>query len=468
MMVGPLSFPARLARQIENGFRLPVWVLGVALGLRLLLAPLNHTWDSQTWVNVMAQLGGEPDPLRALTLPYESMRRMSDVVRGGGQAQYYEGWAYPPGMLYLWWPLARTWDSVAGPLPETYAGPGVFTARPLPILLSILMKIPVIAADFVVAALLARWTSEAVARWYLLNPYVLLVGLWTFDSVSVAFLLGGLWAAQNRRWTLAGALLGGGALVKFTPAFLAPAVGLWALQQGRAATGNAIRLALGGAVVVALLCWPVWEGLRYVVEFHAARPGGGMSWQNVLSAFAWNDPVRNLGLERSFLFPAWSALLFPLALLVACLASWLRRLDLFEGTLVLALTFLAASKLVNEVYPLTALALAVIVVFRRPSPSLRWLVHLLWVMPLVFAMVNVPIWGFLLPPAEALGLVSLDDLRQFRVGYVLTYQHLSAAFVVVGVVFQAVCAWGVWLVLRGRSTSPEGASATGTGVRAGA
>src|SRR5438552_11941545 len=98
-------------------------------------------------MNVMAELGREPNPVAALNLPYESMREMSDVARGSSQAQYYEAWAYPPAMLYVWWPIARLWNVAAGPLDERYAAQGVFTARPVPPVLSILMKLPNIAAD---------------------------------------------------------------------------------------------------------------------------------------------------------------------------------------------------------------------------------------------------------------------------------------------------------------------------------
>ena len=207
--------------------------LAVGLILRVAVSPLQHTWDSQTWWNVAGELGRESNLLHAVAAPYEHMRQLSALAHGSGFSNYYEYWAYPPGMLLLWWPAARAWFMLAGPLPEHFAGPDTFTAMPIPLLLSLGMKAPVIIADLIAAVLLARLASGSAARWYYLNPYVLLIGGWTFDPVMLALLLGGVLAANHQRWLLAGLLLGLGAVVKFVPALLVPVVMLYAWRVAR-------------------------------------------------------------------------------------------------------------------------------------------------------------------------------------------------------------------------------------------
>ncbi|MDE3078332.1 MAG: hypothetical protein KGJ86_23150, partial [Chloroflexota bacterium] len=143
-------------RRLLAKFGLTWRLLLLAVGLRILLSPLQHTWDSQTWWDVLAQLGSSPNPLHAVGLPYEGMRQLSDLAAGTGREPHYEYWAYPPGMLLLWWPLARLWTLLAGPMVPQFALPDTFTAVPIPFALSLAMKAPAIVADMAVALMLAR------------------------------------------------------------------------------------------------------------------------------------------------------------------------------------------------------------------------------------------------------------------------------------------------------------------------
>ena len=378
----------------------PLWRwLALGLILRIALSPLQHTWDSQTWWNVASELGREPNLLNAVAAPYEHMRQLSALAHGSGFSSYYEYWAYPPGMLLLWWPVARAWFVLAGPLAERFAGPDTFTAMPIPFFLSLGMKAPIILADLVTAVLLGRLANASAAKWYLLNPYVLLVGAWTFDPVMVALLLAAILAAQNQRWALAGTLLGLGAAIKFVPALLVPVVMLYAWRVpnwsslrssvSRAGAGPVSSLrgailagagpgsplraaALAGACSVAVfgaVCAPWRDGVLYVLQFHAARVGGGMSWQAVWSAFTWIDTFADLSAVRLFLSAQIGTLTLTGCLLIAFWLAWLRGLDLLRTSLVVLLAYLAGSKLVNEAYPLAALALALAVIATRCGPS---------------------------------------------------------------------------------------------------
>ncbi|MBI2756915.1 MAG: hypothetical protein HYX52_09430 [Chloroflexi bacterium] len=426
------------------------WLL-LALAVRMLVSPLQHTWDSQTWWNVAAELGGESDPWRAVAAPFETMRRLSDLARGSGQREYYEYWAYPPGMLLVWWPIARLWAVLADPLVPQFAAPDVFTARPVPFLLALGMKTPVIIGDLVAGVLMARLTgNERVGRWYLFNPYVLLVGLWTFDGVMVALLLAGLALAERGRWAASGVALGLGASVKFVPALLVPAVALWAVRATPGWMRAATLTSLASAAAFLAVSGPWLDGLRYVLEFHAARVGGGMAWQAIWGALAWIDPFADLAPVYLYLSAQIGTLTLTGMLVLTAWVAWWRRLDLLDTSLALLLAYLAGSKLVNEAYALPAVALAAIAVARRPSPDKAVLLLGLWVLPLAFTAVSVPAWGFLLAPAVTLGWVDIVDARAFHAGYVLTYQYLAPLLALAGVLFQGFCVWGIWRIARRR------------------
>jgi hypothetical protein len=117
-------------------------------------------------------------------------------------------------------------------------------------------------------------------------------------------------------------------------------------------------------------------------------------------------------------------------------------------SLVMLLAYLAGSKLVNEVYALPAVALAAVVLGTSQSTSMERLLVFLWLTPLLFALVNVPAWGFVVAPAELLGLADSRAVRLFDAGYVLTYQSLAPVLAVVGAAFQVGCLVGAWSLVR--------------------
>ncbi|MBV9134183.1 MAG: hypothetical protein JO318_15880 [Chloroflexi bacterium] len=465
----------------------PIWrwiALGIAL--RVLLSPLQHTWDSQTWWNVASELGNQSSLVAAVAAPYERMRELSTLAHGSGFQQFYEYWAYPPAMLLAWRPVARAYVLLGGaPLVERFAGPDTFTALPLPVVLSLGMKIPSIIADACTALLLRRLAGTAVAKWYFFNPYVLLIGAWTFDPVMVAFLLGGVFAASHRRWWLSGILLGLGAAVKFVPALLVPVVMLQAWRLGNRPLRTAAGAGCAAALAFLCVCAPWWQGVLYVLQFHATRVGGGMSWQSIWGAIAWIDPFADLASVHLYLSAQVGALTLSGCVLLAYWLITLRHLDLVQSSLVVILAYLAGSKLVNEAYPLPALALAVVVAvgvprgdaarsalgvspensshasivdrvarangdFFRPFRQ-SMLVRFLWLTPLAFAALNVPLWGFGVAPAEALGWIDLEAARLYHAAYLLTYQYLSLVLTLMGTGFQIGCVVAAWRLLRPRA-----------------
>jgi len=429
-------------------------LLLIGLAVRIVLSPLHHTWDSQTWWNAVAQIGAEPNPIHAIQVPFDSARQMTDLASGSNQAPYFEYWAYPPGMLMLWWPLARLWTLTHGIMPQHFAAPDTFTAAAIPPLLSLGLKLPIIAGDLACAVLLAILGGATIGRKYVLNPYVLLACLWTFDPLMLAFLLAGVLMAERGRWGWAGALLGIGGGVKFVPMLLVPVVALQAIRSSERPLRAAMLAVAGAVATFGVMCGPWWRGVADVLAFHGGREGGGMSWQAVWSAVYWLDPLRDLEPIRLSLSPQLGALTLGTALLVTLWLAWLRGLDLLEMSLAIMLAYIAGSKLVNEVYALPAMALAMIVFQRRRQFGGQAISTLLWLLPLCFAAVNVPLWGFVLTPAEALGWISLAAAQQFHDGYVYTYQALAPALTVFGALFQLTCAAAIGVLLFGKRGAP--------------
>lgn len=418
-----------------------------ALLIRLLLLPLSHTWDAQTWINTFAGLAANANPLDAVRQPYESMRALSLLTQASGrQGAYYEGWAYPPGMLYLYWPLATLYGALGGTFGVVFPAQPAFIAPAVPLALQLAVRLPVLAADLASLWLLRALGVRFRGLWlYAFNPLVLLVGVWTFDSVAVLCLLLGVWLAERQRWLLAGSVLGLGAAVKFLPALGLPVLVIAVLRQPLpAGTRACLALATTGAAALTfgLLVSPVWDGLVYVVQFHASRFGGGLSWGQLWATWAQADTARGMDWAPPWQLYAsqWlGSLLLPLSLLLGTLALGVRALPLPAGMLVMLLAFFAGSKLVNEPYALSAVALATVHRSRLDGArSFAGVYALLWVLPFAYAMLNTPAWSFLLSgyqilaPGSAPGIgIWTDAYRQVRAlpTAAIPFALLATAFV---------------------------------------
>jgi hypothetical protein len=243
-------------------------------------------------------------------------------------------------------------------------------------------------------------------------------------------------------------LLGLGGAIKFVPLLFVPLVGLWAVRHSSRPLRSALTITLGALLAFGGVCAVWWEDVVYVIDFHAARPGGGMSWQGIWGTLAMNDPFLDLAPVFLYLSAALGALTLSGALLLATAWVWHRRLELLPAALVLALAYLAGSKLVNEVYALPAVALASAVWARGGPGWIRALRNgLAWV-PVAFAAVNVPAWGFLVSAGLVLGWLQLEQAREFHTAYVLTYRELAPVLTLVGLAFQMSCAWAAWRLGR--------------------
>ncbi|MDE3078333.1 MAG: hypothetical protein KGJ86_23155, partial [Chloroflexota bacterium] len=135
--------PARFKAQ-----RRLLLLIAAAVAARLVILPLTHTWDGQTWVNVFAQLSAPGSLPEALRRPYETTRELSLLSQAAGhQSDFYESWAYPPLMLYVYWPLANLYAALGGQLRAVFPVQPAFYSPSIPIQLLALIRLPNLLAD---------------------------------------------------------------------------------------------------------------------------------------------------------------------------------------------------------------------------------------------------------------------------------------------------------------------------------
>lgn len=379
--------PLAYARRHRRGV---VWVIaGVALALRLLLLPLGHPWDITTMYNTFVDLGHNHSP-------YATMRDMTDLARAAMWRVWYEYYAYPPGPIYLYYPLSQVFHWLHPSATYFFPVPGSFAMPRLPWDFYLLYKAPIWAADFAIAAVLARLTGTVRAwRDYLLNPYVLLIsGAWTFDAVMVLGLVLGVYWLQRGRLGWAGAALAVGTLVKFIPVFIVPTCALYLIKRRRHPREVARFLGIYVAVCLAL-CAPFARGTLYILGFQGARYGGGMNFQVYWTLWrlhpAWVNTMPVLFAAGAFGTPA-----LILALLLAYWYVAVTDMPLSRMVVVTLLAYLIGTKLVNEQYAL-ALFPFTLIEARRLGGAWRWLHRGFWLVALTFAIMHVPVDHFLWP-----------------------------------------------------------------------
>jgi hypothetical protein len=366
-----------------------LWTIGLlGLALRIILLPIGHWWDLTVDYNTFIDLARNVSP-------YTTMQYLSHIAYASQWDYNYEYYAYPPVPLYIYYPLAHiyAWLHPAAtyyiPVSGTYAMPD------LSFDFFLLLKFPIWIADFLIAALIARMSGTIRGfRDYLLNPYVLLVsGAWTFDAIGVLGLVLAVYYVQKGKMVPSGLALAFGTMVKFIPAVAAPAIVLYLIKKKRPVREIVLYLAAYGIGCVILL-GPFWSGLLYVVNFHGNRVPGGMTWIMFwrLSTFF---PARTNLDPLSLAIGAFGTPALVIALLLAYLYAFQSsRMGLNRMILVSLLAFLIGSKLVNEQYALVVFPFAFLEA-RRVGGAWRWLARLLWIVPLLFAIVRVEIDRFL-------------------------------------------------------------------------
>lgn len=405
-------------------------LIGAALAMRLLLSPLGHPWDAHAWHNLLVELGHGQSP-------YDSGRSLSLLARASGHDAYNQHFTYPPGLLYLYYPLGKLYASLHPRDTVHFAPYGAVRAAPVPWDLQVLFKAPVWLADFGIAFLLLRMADRQASRRYLLNPYVVFVsGVWFFDAIMVFFLLLGVYLFRQGHVALSGAALALGALIKYVPVVAVPVL-LIALIRDRRPPREAIALVGAFALTCVLMLAPFWEGFVFTAGFQASRVASGLSWSSVWFFLATWYPQTQAFSQMYLLSGEVQNWLLPVALLLAYLELWRRRRSVEQGVLLALLAYLVAAKVVSEVHILVIMPLVLLALGQRETANTRILFQLLWSVPLAWALVFVPMSSFLLPfigsidPSLATGLVEIVNLYP--------YHELAPLMVLTGAAYSLLC-----------------------------
>lgn len=452
------------ARQVDGApagprrIRLMWQIAVIALALRVVLLPLGHPWDITTFYNMFVDVGHGRSP-------YDTMRYLNAVGHSAlwGHDGGYEGYAYPPALIYLYWPLAHLFVWLHPTLTNHIPIEGLFAVPTMPWDFYLWLKLPFWLGDLAIAAILWRMTGSARSyRDYLLNPYVLLIsGCWTFDSIMVACLLAGVYWLERGHTTRSALALALGTMVKFVPGFIVPTCLVYMIQRRRP-----WREVLGFAGVYAIACTtmalPNLSGLLYVVGFQGSRAGQGLHAEMIFAVME--------SLARG---PDWYAVnvvisSFSTALLAVAMPlvyGYLmrRQIPLHRMVLITLLVYLLTTKVVNEQYILATLPfsfLALHAASKERTPGWRTLHVLLWLTPLIFAAFNVPLDRFLLPLYHTLfgaqaSLVTKDGNTGFS-GAPLPWNDKVVRSLVLDALaiwFMALIAWAL-VVLAGRQPLP--------------
>jgi glycosyltransferase involved in cell wall biosynthesis len=424
-----------------------LWTIGLlALALRLILLPLGHWWDLTVDYNVFIDLAHNHSP-------YETMRYLSHIAQAAGWDTNYEYYAYPPAPLYIYYPLARLFALLHPHATYYFPVSGSFAMPRLPLDFYFLYKLPIWAADFLLAALLARMSGTIRGfRDYLLNPYILLVSTWTFDSIMALGLVLGVYYLQRGKFARSGLALAFGTMVKFIPAIAVPTFALYLVKKKRRPGEIALFLGAYLAACVVLL-GPFAQGVGDVLAFHGARPGGGMNWEMywrlwvLFPSGTRLDPIANA-------IGAFGTPMLIIALLLAYWYTFTSPMRFNRMIIVTLLAFFLGSKLVNEQYALVLFPFAFIEA-RQVGGAWRWFARLFWIVPLAYAIMRVPIdrffWLFYHtvfgPRADA---IAVTHLTGFESPFI-PWQNLTLdqiAVLLLGLAFYALSAVAILWPVR--------------------
>ncbi len=194
-------------------------------------------------------------------------------------------WIYISSLMYLLWkatPFREGWLCDLGTNPTVY----LYVNYPL----ILVLKLPIIFADLVIAWLLLQLVSQlkseelgwAAAALWLFNPFVIIAGsVWgAFDAVAVAFsLLACYWVLRDRT-TVSAILYGLSVAVKHNTSLLLPVLAVFVgLRRG---WRESLRYVLVAGAVATSLCIPylLWNLQAFVSAFspESMPPFGEFCW----------------------------------------------------------------------------------------------------------------------------------------------------------------------------------------------
>ncbi|MGH2361255.1 MAG: hypothetical protein ACRDGM_12045 [bacterium] len=439
---------------------MPRWIV-IGLLIRLVLMPLHHPWDLQTWYNMFVDLAHNHSPyatFHELTASYradQGLLEMHETPSAAAQETFYAYYAYPPLLMILYYPLAKL-AQLFVPLYYQFTMHGPAAQVIVPPLFHVFFKPPLFLAEVGIALLLWRMAGERAARLFFLNPLVIIVSAtWTVEALMAFPAILSMYLLRKERYAASAIALAAGALIKFLPAVLLPAALLYLWHRGVSRRTIAVYAITFLAVCAAVVA-PFWAGFREVLLFQTVRTGANMSLHLLL--YPLNQFTR---LDMRLLSYVVSPLVglitqtAALALVYAYLAR--RRRTLSQAFVITLVAYFLGSKVVNEPYPYLFVPLLALEIGEHPSEAKEIVLKLLYALPLAFAFVNVPIVYIAAPLYRYFWRGSYPVSFEWARAFPLT-EH-SILLVILALAFIAASIYTVRVMMREETHDPVPAAA---------
>lgn len=397
-----------------------------ALALRYALMAFNHVWDITTFYNMFVNLATG-------TNPYDEFVRLTHESRASTSfwSRWYPYYAYPPGLIYLYTPIANLWaDLTSARIATEYLPLGAVSYPPRGVLdpwFLFLFKTPIFLADLAIGALLVRMADLRIAALYLFNPLVVLISaMWMFDAIPLFFLLLGVYFVDRGHPVPAGAAIAVGTVFKFFPAFVAPAIVLYYLRREEWAF---LSFGLSLVVVLGALMAPFVPDLLPTLSYHGSRSGGGMTLHSLIYLYSTLSDGSVLWLQ-TLLSPRIGSLTLVggMAITYVLIHRW--QLTLYSSVVVALAGFFLSTKLVNEQYAMWIIPAMLLLIADHPTPMRRLLYKATYAIPIAFAIINVPMLIFFYPLAMGQDVGFLSSIQYPEAMQAVALVFFAIAFMV--------------------------------------
>ena len=403
-------------------------LLLLGLSVRLVMINFNHPLDLQTWNGVMVDLGHNRSP-------YDTMRELTYDARatyGVGWSSYYLYYTYPPMPLFIYYPFAQVYRMLHQiPAEYHFAPAGVDPYPQVPLLLNLLWKLPIFLADIGIAILLLKMTqgSEKSMRMFLFNPFMIFISAWwMFDGIAVFFLLLATYLFERKRYDLSAVALSFGFLTKYFPIFALP---IFCLEFIRRRSWKFLRYAAIFGVVSGVILLPYLDGFTLGLGFQASRPPAGLTPLSSHAAFEELGLVTGSAAMqlKYIIMPAIGAftLIMGMSIVYAYLSK--KGMSLRTKLLMTFIVYLIVMKNVHEPHPFVLIPLFILLLHENFSVKRLRMYTLVWILPLLFAVVKVPLtrffYGFTLDRAILDFLVLPGIIKGILLGSIMVAFHLA-------------------------------------------
>ena len=377
-------------------------LLALAMGIRFGLMFFNHSWDLQTWYNMFVDLAKDQSPYETLRYLTQSARSRygliwyeSGRILSSKPAVFYEYYAYPPFLMILYYPVAKLY-ALFFPLEYNFVLPYTSTLSRINPAFYLFFKTPIFLSDLGIGLLLYKMASRKAMKSFLFNPYIILVSAcWSFDSMAVFFLLLSIYLIKTKQFVGSSLALALGTAAKFYPLLALPLLNLYFLRKDLSWKKIALYNATFFLVLLGIIL-PFRQGLWLVLDFHSRRAGTGLSLHSVLYLMA-QFAKSGAWIYYQIFSPAIGAFTLTLGLLLSYYYLARRTFSLNIMILFILTAFLLFSKIVNEQYLFMLIPFLLLELSSHYSEKKELIYKLMWSLPYIFAIINVPIYMFVWP-----------------------------------------------------------------------